>query len=47
MDMKKVHDKVNMEALWQVVRKNGVDDKLPSGTESMNVNNLLTKRKGR
>ena len=35
MDLEKAYDRVNMEALWQVLRMYVVDGKLLNGTKSM------------
>ena len=40
MDLEKVYDKVNREALWQVLRMYDVGDKLLNGIKSMYVSNL-------
>ena len=37
MDLKKVYDRVNREALWQVLRMYNVGGKLLSGVKSMYV----------
>ena len=37
IDLEKVYDMVNMEALWQVLRKYDVGGKLLSGIKSMYV----------
>ena len=40
MDMEKAYDRVNREALYQVLRMNDVGGKWLSGIESMHVNSL-------
>ena len=37
IDMEKVYDKVNREALWQVLRMHDLRGKLLSGIKSMHV----------
>ena len=39
-----MYDKVNREALWQVLRMCDVDDKLLNGIKSMYVNSLVCVR---
>ena len=38
MDLKKAYDRINREALWQVLRMHDVDGKLLNGTRNMHVN---------
>ena len=40
MDLKKAYDRVNREALWQVLRMYDVGGKLMNGIKSMYVNIL-------
>ena len=40
MDLKKTYDRVNSEALWQVLRMYDVGGKLLNGIKSMYVNSL-------
>ena len=40
MDLEKAFDRVNMEALWQVLRIYDVGSKLVNGIKGMYVNNL-------
>ena len=40
MDLEKVYDRVNREALWQVLRMYDVSGKLLSGIKSIYVNSL-------
>ena len=40
MDLEKAYDKVNREALWQVLRMYDVDGKLLNGFKSMYVNKM-------
>ena len=40
MDLEKAHDRVNKEALWQVLRMYDVDGKLLNRTKSLYFNSL-------
>ena len=40
MDLEKAYDRVNREALWQVLRMHDVDGKLLNSIKSMNLNSL-------
>ena len=40
MDLEKAYDKVNREALWQVLRMNDVGGKLLNGIKSIYINRL-------
>ena len=40
IDLKKVHDTVNREALWRVLRMYDVRGKLLSGIKNMHINKL-------
>ena len=44
MDLEKVYDRVNMEALWQVLRMYNVGGKMLSGIKSMYVDSLACVR---
>ena len=44
MDLEKAYDRVNGEALWQVLRMYDVSGKLVSGIKSMYVNSLACVR---
>ena len=44
MDLEKAYEKVNREALWQVLRMYDVDGKLLNGIKSMYVNSLACVR---
>ena len=41
MDLEKAYDRVNNEALWQVLRMYDVGGKLLNGIKSMYVNSLI------
>ena len=40
MDLERVYDRINREALWQVLRMYDVAGKLLNGMKSMHVNSL-------
>ena len=40
MDLKKAYDRVNWEALWQVLRMYDTGGKLLNGIKNMNINSL-------
>ena len=44
MDLEKAYDRVNREALWQVLRMNGVGGKLLNGIKSIYVSSLACVR---
>ena len=44
MDLEKAYDRVNREALWQVLRMYDVGGKLLNGIKSMYVNSLACVR---
>ena len=44
MDLKKAYDRVNREALWQMVRMYDVGGKLLNGIKSICVNTLVSVR---
>ena len=44
MDLEKTYDRVNMEALWQVLRMYDVGGKLLNGIKSVYVNSLACVR---
>ena len=44
IDLEKAYDRVNREALWQVLRMYDVGGKLLSGIKSMNVGSLACVR---
>ena len=44
MDLKKAYDRVNREALWQVLRMYDVGVKVMNGIKSMYVNSLASVR---
>ena len=41
IDLKKVYNRVNVEALWQVLRMYNVGGKLLGGIKSINVDSLF------
>ena len=44
MDLVKVYDRVNMKALWEVLRMYDVGGKLLDGIKSMHINSLACVR---
>ena len=44
MDLRKAYDRVNREALWQILRMFDVGGKLLNGIKSIHVNNLACVR---
>ena len=47
IDLKKAYDRINRDALWQVLRMHGVGGKLLGGIKSMYVDNLACHSKRR